>query len=149
MLKIKDGKLIHAHFCFALPEEFYLIVDHDTSEIENLTFVSDDRNTVIKVTFTHSDKSEKEDFTELCNDCEFIPEGRPFSIRRGEGAATGLFYRQDDYSYAYYEELYSFAGSAVNRISIYIEHSAKSALSFENILNQPNVKAFWNSVQYF
>lgn len=149
MLKIKGEELIHSNFSFILPQGFNLITDHEISEIENLLFVSDDKNTTIKITFTRSQKSEKEDFTDLCSDCEFIPLGRPFEVRRGAGTATALYYRQDDCSSFYYEEQYSFEGNGVNRISIYIEHSVKSGLSLEKILNQPEVKAFWNGIEYF
>lgn len=147
MLKIKNGKLTHAHFAFALPEGFNLITEHEALECENISFVSDDKKTFIKITFDKTYGAAEEDLTGLCADCGFVKKGGFLRVKRGAGQAVGLYYATADNRLQYYEELYDFDGFVCNRFSVYIEHNAE-AVPLESVLKAPQVKNFFDGIEY-
>ncbi len=152
MLKIQNGKLTNKHYAFALPQGFSIATGGDALETSHFGFYSDDKRVQIFVVFETSNGTPEEEFEVLCEDCEFIKKSDYIKVKRGKKEAVGLYYNSSNDVEEYYEELYNFDGDEKeNQLCIYIsffkEENDKTTLA--DVLARPEIKEFWNSVEYF
>lgn len=161
MLKIKENILHGSNYSFALPQGFNLILNRDIFSCNKLEFVSDDGIVRIEMYFLQDCHSAKEDLQDVIDDSDFIKMGDFISVKRGNGTATGLFFKNnygtEEYCYCteeHYEERFDFKenenGETQIDVDIYVWSEKENLnISIYQALELPNVKAFLESIQYF
>lgn len=154
MFKIKENILQGSNFSFALPQDFNLILKGDISTSNKLEFVSDDGIIRIEMYFLNDCHSAKEDLQDVIDDSKFIKMGDFIPVKRGNGTATGIFFKSGYGGEEHYEERYDFKenefGETQLDIDIYVwSKNRKLNISIYQALELPNVKAFLESLKYF
>ena len=151
MLRVRNGRLETEHVAFAMPEGFCL-EQNDLLGMGYLRFISADRKVLIAVAFDKTYGTEEQELNTLLQDGDLIRTSDFLRIRRGVREGVGVFYRNGTAAEEYYGEAYAFPEEkGANQFFVYVLHcrgGEKDEPSLKEILGSPNVKSFFDSIEY-
>ena len=156
MINIKDGKLCGSNYSFAIPQGYQRIEGLDSFSDEDLVLASEENKYLnIVVYFEKGRHSAKNDIQEMFDKNSWlIKMSEPFSVKRGEGEAIGIFYENTFGATQHYIELYDFKKNEDGETQIYVDISLWSGRgedrqTIQEAVKLPIIKAFLNSIEYF
>lgn len=159
MVKVKNGKLVASNISFALPEDFNLTLQPTGCGVHLLQFQSEKRVVkggiiYIDIQFDDAELTAQEAMEEFAEDCDLTIKADFKPITRGKGTALSAHYYGGEYS-DMYEERYDFPRNKLNQnqvavsVQLMANRRGKFSKTIFEVLELPNVKAFFDSVEYF